>query len=189
VKSDGAPRSVVTSRPTVRGWTGFGLHHAVLIGSFARRDGDHVREDGRGRVVGANGGRGSRLLATGQGGHLVYVPSAGSEDIAAFRVGPDGRPQRVGDSIPTGAQLFTFAIAADSTLAPTSPPLFTGGTDSMFQSLAVQPNQGPTAALIVRTRPAGSTTRFDAFAIRFGLSGRQVRLGLRRRNRPARRRP
>jgi hypothetical protein len=39
----------------------------------------------------------------GQGGRLVYMTHAGSEDIAAFRVGSDGRPRRVGDRVPTAA--------------------------------------------------------------------------------------
>ena len=40
--------------------------------------------------------------APGQGGRLMYVIHADSEDIAAFRVGGDGRPQRIGDLVPTG---------------------------------------------------------------------------------------
>jgi 6-phosphogluconolactonase (cycloisomerase 2 family) len=76
---------------------------------------------------------------------------------------PDGRHLLVSsDSDVIPSRLFTFAIAADGHLTRTGPPLSTGGTLSMFQSLAVQPNQGPTAALTVEARPAGNTTRFDA---------------------------
>ena len=100
----------------------------------------------------------------------TLTPAPGSPFPAGmFPVGvdttPDGRHLLVSSQDEAlRSQLFTFAIAADSTLAPTGPPLFTGGTDSMFQSLAVQPKQGPTAAFTVRARPAGDETRFDASA-------------------------
>jgi DNA-binding beta-propeller fold protein YncE len=78
---------------------------------------------------------------------------------------PDGRHLLVlSDNDVVPSRLFTFAIAADGHLTPTGPPLSTGGTLSMFQSLVVQPNQGPTAAFTVRARPAGDATRFDASA-------------------------
>ena len=134
-------------------------------GAVITPDGRHlfVAGSGQGATPGA-----LAAYTINDDGTLTQAPGSPFR-AGTFPVGidttPDGRHLLV--SSQTGvlrSQLFTFAIAADGHLTPTGPPLFTGGTDSMFQSLAVQPNQGPTAALTVRARPAGDATRFDAAA-------------------------
>ena len=134
-------------------------------GAVITPDGRHlfVAGSGQGATPGA-----VAAYTINDDGTLTQAPGSPFR-AGTFPVGidttPDGRHLLVSSQTDVlRSRLFVFAIAADGDLTPTGPPLFTGGTDSMFQSLAVQPNQGPTAALTVEARPAGDATRFDASA-------------------------
>jgi 6-phosphogluconolactonase (cycloisomerase 2 family) len=134
-------------------------------GAVIAPDGRHlfVAGSGQGETHGA-----VAAYTINDDGSLTQAPGSPFR-AGAFPVGidttPDGRFLLVSSQNEAlRSRLFTFAIDEDSHLTPTGPPLVTGGTDSMFQSLAVRPDQGPTAALTVRARRIGEATQFDASA-------------------------
>ncbi|MFC4118062.1 beta-propeller fold lactonase family protein [Nonomuraea zeae] len=133
-------------------------------GAVIAPDGRHLFVAGSGQ--GANPGGVSAYTINGDGS-LTEAPGS-PFSAGTFPVGidttPDGRHLLVSSADTDPSLLFTFAIAADGRLTQVGPPLATGGVFSMFQSLAVQPDQGPVAALTVQARPARQATRFDASA-------------------------
>ncbi|WP_155358799.1 beta-propeller fold lactonase family protein [Acrocarpospora macrocephala] len=133
-------------------------------GAVITPDGRHLFVAGSGN--GPNPG-GLSAYTINNDGTLTEVPGS-PFPAGMFPVGvdttPDGRHLLVSSGNGDPSLLFTFAIATDGRLNQTGPPMSTGGTISMFQSLAVQPNQGPTAVFTLQARPAGHATRFDASA-------------------------
>lgn len=134
-------------------------------GAVIPPDGRHLFVAGAGDSVDPGG-----LSAYSINGDGSLTPVPGSPfpagiDPVGIDTTPDGRHLLVASGNPGPGLLFSFAIGADGRLTPvTDPPLPTGGTAPRFQSLAVQPNQGPAAELTVDARPAGEATRFDASA-------------------------
>jgi 6-phosphogluconolactonase (cycloisomerase 2 family) len=134
-------------------------------GAVVGPDGRHLFVAGAGDGVDPGGL--SAYAINGDGSLTSVAGSPFPAGIAPVGIDttPDGRRLLVSAGNPGPGQLFTFAIAADGRLNQiTDKPLPTGGTAPRFQSLAVQPDQGPTAALTAQAGPAGQTTQFDATA-------------------------
>jgi 6-phosphogluconolactonase (cycloisomerase 2 family) len=82
-------------------------------------------------------------------------------------VSPSGRFLYAAQNTTTNGAVAVFAIGADGSLSrvPCNPASNCNtGPGSNFQSLAIQPDQGPTAALLATAAPAGSPSSFDASA-------------------------
>ena len=86
----------------------------------------------------ATDGTNGKALAFTPDGKRLYVSNNGSDDITGFNVASDG----------------------SLTLIPGS-PWPTGGTDPDLESIAITPNQAPTAAFSVKSKPKKKSAKFD----------------------------
>jgi DNA-binding beta-propeller fold protein YncE len=131
-------------------------------------------------------------IAVSPDGEYLYSTDAGSNTVSIFQIGADGQLKRVfcaigicaaGGSDPVGVSvspdgqfLFT-ANAGSSTLSPFSIGLggmlssltcagasCSTGSGRSFESLAISPDPGPTAAFSDTPEPAGSASAFDGEA-------------------------
>ncbi len=113
----------------------------------------------------------------------AFVTNFGSDNVSAFEFGAGGAlsalagsPYTAGDGpegvavSPDGRHLYTtnffsddvsgFAIGADGALSALGgSPFATGGSNPSFFSLAIEPNQGPTARFSITAAAAASQTR------------------------------
>lgn len=87
----------------------------------------------------ATGGTNGKALAVTPDGSRLYVANNGSDDISGFNVASDG----------------------SLSLIPGS-PWPTGGTDPDLESIAITPNQGPTASFAVHSSPNKKRAKFNA---------------------------
>jgi 6-phosphogluconolactonase (cycloisomerase 2 family) len=86
----------------------------------------------------ATDGTNGKALAFTPDGKRLYVSNNGSDNITGFNVASDG----------------------SLTLIPGS-PWPTGGTDPDLESIAITPNQPPTAAFSVKSKPKKKSAKFD----------------------------
>lgn len=85
----------------------------------------------------ATGGTNGKALAFTPDGTRLYVSNNGSDNVSGFNVASDG----------------------SLTLIPGS-PWPTGGTDPDLESIAITPNQAPTASFTVHSKPKKKSARF-----------------------------
>lgn len=86
----------------------------------------------------ATGGTNGKALAFTPDGSRLYVSNNGSDNISGFNVASDG----------------------SLTLIPGS-PWATGGTDPDLESIAITPNQAPTASFAVHSKPKKKKVKFN----------------------------
>ncbi|MFD1547309.1 beta-propeller fold lactonase family protein [Nonomuraea guangzhouensis] len=103
-----------------------------LVSAYTIRDNGSLDH-----IADFNAGDSPVALGPSPDGRWLYVSNLNSSDVSAFRIKPGGE------------------------LIQPGPPVPTGGKRPAFQSLAVQPNQGPQAVLSV-SEPTGLEAGFDA---------------------------
>jgi 6-phosphogluconolactonase (cycloisomerase 2 family) len=139
-----------------------------------------------------NTDNGPQDLAVAPSGRFLYTSSSSAHKVSPFAINADGTLTPIACnpaancSTPTsidgiavspserflytagnagpGSTVLPFAISADGSLAPVpcSPPNCATGASANFQSVAIQPNQGPTAAVQATPARAGQPSAFDA---------------------------
>src|SRR5437588_4438536 len=86
----------------------------------------------------ATGGTNGKALAVTPDGRRLYVANQGSNNVSGFDVAVDGSLSSIPGS-----------------------PWLTGGTSPDLESIAITPNQAPTASFTVAAAPTGNPTKVD----------------------------
>jgi|GEM_PF-564076 6-phosphogluconolactonase (cycloisomerase 2 family) len=130
-------------------------------------------------------------VAVSANGEYLYTSDVGSHSISPFSIGANGAlsplkcaalscetgSEPVGVAVSPDSQLLYTANVGSNTISPFSigtggmlsplactPPSCAAGTGLFFQSLAITPDQAPTASFTDTPAPAGSASSFNASA-------------------------
>jgi len=127
------------------------LPGSPFAGVDAPRNGMAISPDGRRLyVTSQNGGNVVPYAIAADGSLTAGTPVAAGSQPNGVAIAPDGKHVFVSAGL--SRQVFSFAVQPDGTLAADGAPQALANPGySEFQSVAIRPNQGPTARLTSRT--------------------------------------